>query len=82
MRLWDYAWEYASGIRSLTATTHIQNLGVTAFEKVLGYTPNISEYIQHKWFDWVWFHDPDDPDKQRLGRWLGPALTEYTHVYP
>jgi len=73
VRLWDYAWEYASSIRSLTATTHIQNLGVTAFETVLGYTPNISEYIQHKWFDWVWFNDPDDPDKQRLGRWLGPA---------
>ena len=46
---------------------------MTAFETVLGYTPNISEYIQHKWFDWVWFNDPDDPDKQRLGRWLGPA---------
>ena len=73
VRLWDYAWEYISGIRSLTATNHIQNNGVTPFEMVMGYTPNISEFIQHKWFDWVWFNDPDDPDKQRLGRWLGPA---------
>ena len=39
----------------------------------MGYTPNISEFIQHKWFDWVWFNDPRDPDIQRLGRWLGPA---------
>ena len=46
---------------------------MTAFETVLGYTTNIDEYIQHKCFDWVWFHDPDDPDKQRLGRWFGLA---------
>ena len=68
-----YSWEYESSIRYLTATQHIQNNGVTAFESIMGYTPNISEFIQHKWFDWVWFNDPRDPDKQRLGRWLGPA---------
>jgi len=73
VRLWDYSWEYSSSICSLTATSHIQNLSVTVFETVLGYTPNIAKYIQHKWFDWVCFHDPDDPDKQRLGRWFGLA---------
>ena len=67
VRLWDYTWEYISGIRSLTATNHIQNNGVTPFEMVMGYTPNISEFIQHKWFDWIWFNDPMDPDKERLG---------------
>ena len=41
----------------------------------MGYTPNISEYIQHSWYDWVWFNDPRDPAIQRLGRWLGLALT-------
>ena len=48
VRLCDYAWEYSSRIFSITATAHIQNLGVTAFEIVLGYTPNIAEHIQHK----------------------------------
>ena len=51
VRLWDYSWEYESSIISLTATQHIQNNGVTAFESIMGYTPNISEFIQHKWFD-------------------------------
>ena len=73
VRLWDYSFEYESSIRTLTASTHIMNEGATAFEKVMGYTPNISEYIQHDWYDWVWFNDPRDPDIQRLGRWLGPA---------
>ena len=57
----------------MTASPHIQNNGVTAFELVIGYTPNISEFIQYKWFDWLWFHDPHDPNKQCLDRWLRSA---------
>ena len=68
VKLWDYAWEYSSIILSLTAISHIQNLGVITFEIVLGYTPNIAKYIQHKWFDLVYYHDPYNPDKQHLGR--------------
>ena len=52
------------------------NEGATAFEKVMGYIPNISEYIQHNWYDWVWFKNPRDPNIQRLSRWLGLANTE------
>ena len=51
------------------------NDGATAYEKIMDYNPNISEYVQHKWYDWVYFNDPRDPDIQRLGRWLGPAHT-------
>ena len=57
----------------LTATDHIQLDGSTPFAKVHGYTPNIAEYVQFKWFEWVWYHDPNDPNKQMLGRWCGPA---------
>ena len=71
--LWDYCWEYECSIRSLTATDHIQLDGSTPFAKVHGYTPNIAEYVQFKWFEWVWYHDPNDPNKQMLGRWCGPA---------
>ena len=46
---------------------------VTPYQKVHGYTPDISEYTMFKWYDWVWFYDPDSPDKMALGRWLGPA---------
>ena len=60
-------------MRSLTATDHIQLDGVTPFAKIYGYTPNIAEYIQFKWFQWVWFNDPRTPEKEKLGRWCGAA---------
>ena len=47
--------------------------GSTPFAPIHGYNPDISEYITFAWFDWVYYHDPKDPDKQLLGRWLGPA---------
>ena len=47
--------------------------GVATFEKVHGYSPNISEFLIFKWYDWVWYHDPDLPNKSAIGRWLGPA---------
>ena len=71
--LWNYYWEYESAIRSLTPTSHIANDGATSSEKIHGYTTNISEYLQHKRFAWVYVNDLDDPETQRLGRWLGPA---------
>ena len=75
IRLWDYCWEYLCNIISLTASGHFLLDGVTPFEKVHGYTPDISELVQHKWFSWVWYHEPTDPSKAKLGLWLGPAYT-------
>lgn len=66
LRLWDYSWEYECAIRYLTATYHIKLDGVTPFEKIHGYTPNIAEYLQHKWFEWVWYYNPADPNKKNL----------------
>ena len=74
IRLWDYCWDYSVDIWSLTATNSPMLDGVTGFEKVMGYTPDISEYINFSWFDWVWYHDPTDPvDKFSIGRWCGAA---------
>jgi len=52
---------------------HISLDGVTSFKKVHGYSPNIAEFLVFKWYEWVWYYDPALPDKQQLGRWLGPA---------
>jgi hypothetical protein len=73
VRLWDYCWEYATALRCLTATHHINLDNVTPFEKIHGYTPNIPEYLVFKWYEWIWYHDPPTPEKTRIGRWLGPA---------
>ena len=72
-RLWDYCWSYICELRTLTATDHIYLDGVTPYEKVHGYSPNISEFLTHKWYDWIWYHDPASPIRSELGRWLGPA---------
>ena len=73
IRLRDYCWCYVSDLRSITATRHLYLDDVTHFEKVHGYTPNISEFLSFKWFQWVLYQDPDSPTKAELGRWLGPA---------
>ena len=75
IRLWDYCWEYEAAIKSLTCTDHIYLDNVTPFEKVFGYTPRIGEYLMHKWYDWVHYHEPIDVNRQLLGRYLGPAHT-------
>ena len=71
--LWDYCIEYNSELRSMTATKNIELEGRTPFEKVMGYTPDISELVEFEWYQWVWFFDSTKPDRVQLGRWLGPA---------
>ena len=75
VRLWDHCWMYVSDLRSLTATSHPILDGRTPYKKVHGYTPNVAEYLQFKWYDWVRYHDPPNPDKYALGKWLGPSHT-------
>ena len=71
--LWDYCVEYNAEIRCMTATNIFDLNGRTPFETVLGYTPDISELVEFSWFQWVWYHDPVHPERDNLGRWLGPA---------
>ena len=42
---------------------------------ISGDTPDISCLCEFAWYEWVWFIDPNlpDKDKRRLGRWLGPS---------
>ena len=75
IRIWDYSWEYEANLYSLTASGNPVLDGVTGFEKVHGYTPNISEYLNFQWYDWVWFTDGTSSDNLRIGRWCGPAHT-------
>ena len=75
IRLWDYCWEYCSEKRSLTASGHINLDGRTPFEKVMGYTPDISEYTQFDWYEWIEYNEPLFDSRVDIGRWLGPAHT-------
>ena len=50
-------------------------------EVLTGKTPNISEFVDYSWYNWVAYFDPDIgtldqdklPQKEKLGRWLGPS---------
>lgn len=71
IRLWDYAYIHAANIISRTSTNILDPLHRTPFEHVMGYTPDISEYTSFKWYEPVWYWDPTDMQKQKLGRWCG-----------
>lgn len=73
IRLWDYCWEFIAEIRNITASPHPMLDSVTPYEKIHGYTPNISEFLMFKWYQWIHYYDPEYPDRDRLGRYLGPA---------
>ena len=45
-------------------------------EAVEGNTPDISEYAQFDWYQYVWYHDPAvqfPQDPKKIGRWIGVA---------
>ena len=73
VRLWDFCWQYLAELRCLTADNNIYLEGCTPYQKMHGYTPNIAEFLIHKWCDWVWFHYPNDSDTSIIGQCLGPA---------
>jgi hypothetical protein len=75
-RLWDYCGEWVTAIRRLTAHDIPSLQDRVPCEAIEGNTPDISEYAQFDWYQYVWYHDPavqfpDDPKK--LGRWIGVA---------
>ncbi len=73
--LWDFCAVYACEIRCLTAHPHFALQGRTPYEMVTGRTPDISEYVDFSWYDFLWYYDQEDfPEaRRRLGRWLGVA---------
>jgi hypothetical protein len=47
--------------------------GRTGHEEITGETPDISEYMDFDFYDWVWYWDtPDHDNSPKIGRWLGP----------
>ena len=70
-RLWNYLVHLCARIRSFVAGTHPDLQGRCAFEHVHGWTPDVSLYVMHGWYEVVSFLDHDN--ERRLACWLGPA---------
>ena len=72
IRLWCFCYEFSADLLSLCATNRYDLQGRSAYEHVVGYTPDITEYVSFSWYQWVYYWDEDAKEK-KLGRWLGPA---------
>ena len=55
--LWDYGIVWVCKTMSLTANSSFALEGRTPIEQVTGKTPDISEYLDFGFYDWVWYKD-------------------------
>ena len=74
--LWRFAAEYTSNIRELMSRPALE--GRSPYEVMTGETPDISEYTDFDFYQFVIYYDPNDMDesglaRRKLGRWLGPS---------
>ena len=71
-RLWNFLGQYVAGRRQVTSSNILSMGGRTGFELVHGYTPDITLYTIHDWYEFVFWYDGQDKT-EKLGRWLGPC---------
>ena len=64
IRLWTYAFVYAAEILNCIASTHVAARGVTPFELVYGYSPDISEFVSYEWYEVIWYQLPTEFQSQ------------------
>ena len=81
-RLWCFCAGWYAGVRRLTALDIYRLQGRTPAESRLGSTPDISEYAQFDWYDFVKYNDvaADDNQKVRYGRLVGPCESSGTNM--
>ena len=71
VKVWDYGMKYAAAIMNLTASHSGKLNGRTPMELLTGETPDISEYLDHGFYDRVWFREHAGLGPTKLGRFLG-----------
>lgn len=70
-RLWDYGMTWLCEISNVTANYSRYSNGRTPLEIITGETPDISEYMDFGFYDWVIFRSNAGLGPAELGRWLG-----------
>lgn len=70
-RLWDYGLVWVSETGNLSVSSSRYAKGRTPLEIVTGETPDISEYLDFSFYDWVTFNINAGLGETQLGRWLG-----------
>ena len=70
-RVADFGISYVCEIGNVTANSSRYAKGRTPLELITGETPDISEYTDFGFYDWVWFKQNAGVDPPKIGRWLG-----------
>ena len=70
-RLWDFGISYICETGNVIATGSRYAKGRTPIEIITGETPDISEYLDFGFYDWVTFRSNAGLGKAELGRWIG-----------
>lgn len=66
--------EYFCDLHTVTVLRMYRNKGRTGYEIVLGFTSDISEYVEFQFYDHCWYWDTPQGyphQKKHIGRWLG-----------
>ena len=70
-RLWNYGFPYIAKVMQHTASHSGELDGRTPIEKLTGETPDISEYLDFGFYDWVIFKDDAGLGEVQIGKFLG-----------
>ena len=70
-RLWCYGIPYVCALMRLTASHSGRLNGRTPIEVLMGETPDISEYLDFGWYDWVWYKQEAGLGEAHIGRFIG-----------
>ena len=70
-RVWDYGISYLYETGNLTVNRSRYSNVRTPIECITGDTPDVSEYIDFGFYDWVMYRQNSGLDKSKIGRWIG-----------
>ena len=70
-RLWDFGLVWACEIGNMTISSSRYVNGRTPLEYITGETPDISEYLDFGFYDWVTYRTNAGLGELSIGRWLG-----------
>ena len=70
-RLWDYGFSWVCETENVCANLSKYAEGRTPIEIITGDTPDISEYLDFEFYDWVMYRSNAGLGEVELGRWLG-----------
>ena len=70
-RLWDFGMVWICETNNLSVSSSRYSKGRTALEMLTGETPDISEYTDFSFYDWVTYRTNAGLGEVTIGKWLG-----------